>query len=114
MVADVRKWPRRTEIRRSLGFAILAAFRRLNHGLRYRHFASLSPASPQEGEASARNDENVRIKAVEQRPVSGFAMLLVTLLLMGLMLALALLAGPFGRTLTIRQEPGPYSSVIEH
>jgi hypothetical protein len=46
---------------------------------------------------------------MEQKPVSGISMLLVTLLLVATMLTLALLAGPFGRTPTIRQEPGPYS-----
>jgi len=50
---------------------------------------------------------------MEQRPVNGVAMLLVTLLLMAVILVLALLAGPFGRTPTIRQEPGPYSSTNE-
>ncbi len=48
---------------------------------------------------------------MENRGVSGRAMLLVTLLLVAAMVALALLAGPFGRTPTIRQEPGPYSTV---
>jgi hypothetical protein len=47
---------------------------------------------------------------MEQRPVSGVGMLLVTLSLVAMMLALASLAGPFGRTPTIRQEPGPYSA----
>jgi hypothetical protein len=51
---------------------------------------------------------------MEQRPVSGYAMLLVTLLLVAAMLALSLLAGPFGRTLTIRQQPVPHSSASEH
>jgi hypothetical protein len=49
-----------------------------------------------------------------QRPVNGFAMLLVTLLLMAVILALTLLAGPFGRTPTISQEPVPSSSPSEH
>jgi hypothetical protein len=44
---------------------------------------------------------------MEQRPVSGYAMLVVTLMLVGAILALAWLAGPFGRTPTIRQEPVP-------
>ena len=47
-----------------------------------------------------------------QRPVSGVAMLLVTLLLMAVLLALALLAGPFGRTPTIRQAPIPTLAML--
>jgi hypothetical protein len=47
-----------------------------------------------------------------QRPVSGVAMLLVTLLLVVVMVALALLAGPFGRTPTIRQAPIPFLALI--
>jgi len=47
-----------------------------------------------------------------QRPVSGVAMLLVTLLLMAVVLVLALLAGPFGRTPTIRQAPIPVLATI--
>jgi hypothetical protein len=50
---------------------------------------------------------------MEHRPVNGLAMLLVTLLLAAGVLALASLAGPFGRTPTIRQEPGPYASANE-
>jgi hypothetical protein len=50
---------------------------------------------------------------MEQRPISGVAMLLVTSLLAALMVTLAILAGPFGRTPTIRQELGPYSSANE-
>jgi hypothetical protein len=46
------------------------------------------------------------------RPVSGVAMLLVTLLLMAVMLVLALLAGPFGRTPTIRQQPTPFLATM--
>jgi len=46
---------------------------------------------------------------MEQRPINSIAMLLATLLLVAMALALALLAGPFGRTPTIRQQPGPYS-----
>jgi len=38
-------------------------------------------------------------------PVSGRAMLLVTLFLVVAMLALAYFAGPFGRTPRLRQEP---------
>ena len=45
---------------------------------------------------------------MEQRPVSGYAMLLVTVALVAAILVLALLAGPFGRTPTIRQEPIPH------
>ena len=48
-----------------------------------------------------------------ERPVSGVAMLLVTSLLAALMVTLAILAGPFGRTPTIRQQPGPYASAAE-
>jgi hypothetical protein len=47
---------------------------------------------------------------MEQRPVSGVAMLVVTLLLVVAMLALAWLAGPFGRTQRISQERSPYAS----
>ena len=35
---------------------------------------------------------------MEQRPINSIAMLLATLLLVAMALALALLAGPFGRT----------------
>jgi hypothetical protein len=49
---------------------------------------------------------------MEQRPVSGFAMLVVTLLLVATILVLASLAGPFGRTPTIREEPVPHASSI--
>ena len=55
------------------------------------------------------------MEGMEQRPVSGYAMLLVTLLLVTVMLALAFLAGPFGRTPTIRQEPVPHHApATEH
>jgi hypothetical protein len=45
---------------------------------------------------------------MEPRPVSGYAMLVATLLLVAVILALSFLAGPFGRTPTIRQEPVPH------
>jgi hypothetical protein len=45
-----------------------------------------------------------------QRPVSGYAMLVVTLALVAVILALSWLAGPFGRTPTIREEPVPHAS----
>ena len=51
----------------------------------------------------------IRRASMEQRPINSIAMLLATLLLVAMALALALLAGPFGRTPTIRQQPGPYS-----
>jgi len=41
------------------------------------------------------------------RPVSGAAMLVVTVALVVIMLALSWLAGPFGRTRQINQEPTP-------
>ena len=50
---------------------------------------------------------------MEQKPVSGLAMLLVTSLLMAAIVVLTLLAGPFGRTPTIRQEPVRSASTIE-
>jgi hypothetical protein len=50
---------------------------------------------------------------MEQRPVSGVTMLLVTSVLAVLVLMLAILAGPFGRTPTIREQPGPYASASE-
>jgi hypothetical protein len=50
----------------------------------------------------------VRVGPMEPRPVSGYAMLVATLLLLAVILALSFLAGPFGRTPTIRQEPVPH------
>ena len=47
---------------------------------------------------------------MEERPINGVGMLLVTLSLMATVLVLAFLAGPFGRTPTIRQTPNPYSA----
>jgi hypothetical protein len=47
---------------------------------------------------------------MEPKPVSGVAMLMVTLSLAAVMLTLAFLAGPFGRTPTIRETPGPYAA----
>ena len=44
-------------------------------------------------------------RAYTGKAVGGRTMLLVTILLISAILALAMLAGPFGRQLTIRQQP---------
>ena len=51
---------------------------------------------------------------MDERPFSGVGMLVATALLVAIMLALAFLAGPFGRTPTTRQLPGPYMPADKH